>query len=144
MTWESETRQLEPVDFLIVTLLAVVLAVSAIPGLYGGSASPSTAAAWARLVLGARLVVVAVKSWRSRPGPGEVPEPPAWLERAETLGPARSFVLGAALGWLRYGRKLIPFRYLLLTPLYIAWKIPLYLAFLIGRREREWQRTERG
>ena len=53
-------------------------------------------------------------------------------------------VLGAALGWLRYGRKLIPFRYLLLTPLYIAWKIPLYLAFLIGRREREWQRTERG
>ena len=78
-------------------LLVVVLAVSAIPGLYGGSASPSTAAAWARLVLGALLVVVAVKSWRSRPGPGEVPEPPAWLERAETLGPARSFVLGAAL-----------------------------------------------
>lgn len=53
-------------------------------------------------------------------------------------------VLGAALGWIGYGRKVIPFRYLLLTPLYIAWKIPLYLAFLIGRREREWQRTERG
>lgn len=51
--------------------------------------------------------------------------------------------IGVAAAWARYGRKLIPFRYLLLVPLYLAWKIPLYAAFLLGRRERRWQRTER-
>lgn len=51
--------------------------------------------------------------------------------------------VGVAAAWIRYGREVIPFRYLLLTPLYLLWKIPLYAAFLVGRRERRWQRTER-
>ena len=51
--------------------------------------------------------------------------------------------LGVAIGWARYGRETIPFRYLLLVPLYVAWKVPLYVSFLFGRREREWRRTER-
>ncbi len=50
---------------------------------------------------------------------------------------------GVAIGWARYGRKAIPFRYLLMVPFYVLWKIPLYASFLLGRREREWQRTER-
>jgi len=51
--------------------------------------------------------------------------------------------VGVAAAWVRYGREVIPFRYLLLTPLYLLWKIPLYAAFLVGRRERSWRRTER-
>jgi len=51
--------------------------------------------------------------------------------------------LGVAMGWARYGRKAVPFRFLLLVPLYVLWKIPLYGSFLLGRREQKWRRTER-
>ncbi|RLB40158.1 MAG: glycosyl transferase [Deltaproteobacteria bacterium] len=64
---------------------------------------------------------------------------PAWI-----AGAALALVgLGVALGWTCYGRKTIPFWYLLLAPLYVAWKIPLYGSFLFGRREQQWLRTER-
>lgn len=52
-------------------------------------------------------------------------------------------VFGVGLGWLGYGRRLVPFRYLLAAPLYLLWKVPLYLSFSLGRRERRWRRTER-
>lgn len=64
---------------------------------------------------------------------------PAWV-----AGLALGLVgLGVVVGWARYGREAIPFRYLLLVPLYVVWKIPLYVSFLFGRRERQWRRTER-
>ena len=67
------------------------------------------------------------------------PTYPSWI-----AGSAFALVwFGVALGWARYGRKALPFRYLLLVPLYVLWKIPLYLSFLFGRRERQWRRTER-
>jgi cellulose synthase/poly-beta-1,6-N-acetylglucosamine synthase-like glycosyltransferase len=52
-------------------------------------------------------------------------------------------VLGVATGWARYGARAIPLRYLLLAPIYVIWKLPLYVAFLLGRRERRWLRTRR-
>lgn len=67
------------------------------------------------------------------------PAYPAWI-----AGVALALVgLGVAFGWVRYGRKAVPFRYLLLTPFYVLWKIPLYASFLFGRREQQWHRTER-
>jgi hypothetical protein len=51
--------------------------------------------------------------------------------------------VGVAIGWARYGRQLVPFRYLLLVPFYLIWKVPLYASFFLGRRERKWQRTKR-
>jgi len=64
---------------------------------------------------------------------------PAWI-----AGVALGLVgLGVALGWARYGREAVPFRYLLLVPVYLVWKIPLYVSFALGRRERNWRRTER-
>jgi hypothetical protein len=64
---------------------------------------------------------------------------PAWI-----AGTALALVgLGVGVGWARYGRETVPFRYLLLVPVYVIWKIPLYVSFLFGRREREWRRTER-
>ncbi len=64
---------------------------------------------------------------------------PAWI-----AGIALALVgLGVAAGWARYGRQIIPFRYLFLVPLYVIWKVPLYVSFFLGRRERQWRRTER-
>jgi len=64
---------------------------------------------------------------------------PAWIAGADLA----LVVGGVTIGWARYGRKAVPFRYLLLVPLYVIWKIPLYASFLFGRRERQWRRTER-
>ncbi len=51
--------------------------------------------------------------------------------------------IAVGLAWLRYGRPSIPFRYLLVAPVYLLWKLPLYLSFSLGRRERHWRRTDR-
>ena len=67
------------------------------------------------------------------------PPAPAWI-----AGTALALVTAGVLaGWARYGRQTISARYLLLAPLYMMWKIPLYLSFLLGRRENQWKRTER-
>lgn len=50
---------------------------------------------------------------------------------------------GVLIGWARYGRQVVSFADLMLAPLYLAWKLPLYMTFLTGRRERRWQRTHR-
>ena len=45
--------------------------------------------------------------------------------------------------WAKFGRQTIPARYLLAIPFYLAWKVPLYGAFLLRRGQKSWQRTER-
>jgi hypothetical protein len=52
--------------------------------------------------------------------------------------------LAVVLGWARFGRAIIPLRGLLLAPLYVLWKVPLYISLLVGRRQKTWERTERG
>lgn len=44
--------------------------------------------------------------------------------------------------WWRYGRAMLPFAALLRVPLYIVWKIPIYLG-LFTRSQTRWNRTER-
>lgn len=44
--------------------------------------------------------------------------------------------------WAKFGRADLPLVTLLAVPLYIMWKIPLYLAFLV-QRQTKWIRTER-
>jgi cellulose synthase/poly-beta-1,6-N-acetylglucosamine synthase-like glycosyltransferase len=56
------------------------------------------------------------------------------------LGCITAGVLGA---WAVYGRPAIPLRALLAVPLYVAWKIPIYLGYLVRRRQKTWERTER-
>ncbi|PSO55517.1 MAG: glycosyl transferase [Cyanobacteria bacterium QH_8_48_120] len=48
-------------------------------------------------------------------------------------------IMGA---WAKFCRDEIPAQTLLAVPLYILWKIPLYLAFLV-RPQKKWIRTER-
>ncbi len=53
------------------------------------------------------------------------------------------FLFGAVLlAWAKFGQGDISLRQLLTIPLYVLWKIPLYLAFLV-RPEKQWIRTER-
>ena len=51
--------------------------------------------------------------------------------------------VAAFLSWLVWGRKTLPFRYLLFVPIYMIWKIPLYVAFFFKRKQKTWERTER-
>jgi cellulose synthase/poly-beta-1,6-N-acetylglucosamine synthase-like glycosyltransferase len=48
-------------------------------------------------------------------------------------------VLGA---WIKFARRELPITSLIAIPLYVAWKIPLYAAFLF-KRQKSWTRTER-
>jgi threonine/homoserine/homoserine lactone efflux protein len=62
-----------------------------------GSSRSSAAASWVELVLGVLLLPLAVRQWRSRPKPGEVPAVPGWLAAADRFTPARAGGLGLVL-----------------------------------------------
>jgi cellulose synthase/poly-beta-1,6-N-acetylglucosamine synthase-like glycosyltransferase len=47
------------------------------------------------------------------------------------------------LVWVRFARHLIGLSELLTIPLYLLWKIPVYLSFAIRGRQKTWERTER-
>lgn len=61
---------------------------------------PAGDAAWAgyvKIALGVVLLVLAVRRWLSRPGPDEVPEPPAWTARVGSMTARRAFAVAFAL-----------------------------------------------
>lgn len=53
-------------------------------------------------------------------------------------------LMGSAvlIGWYRFGRHQIPATALLTAPLYILWKVPLYITFLV-KPQSQWVRTQR-
>ncbi|MEY4749802.1 MAG: hypothetical protein RIQ60_2016 [Pseudomonadota bacterium] len=59
------------------------------------------------------------------------------------LASGAAFVLAIGLAWWRCARDLISARELLALPLYALWKLPIYVAYAIGRRSA-WVRTRRG
>jgi cellulose synthase/poly-beta-1,6-N-acetylglucosamine synthase-like glycosyltransferase len=52
------------------------------------------------------------------------------------------FLMSILGTWVKFGRKDIPLQSLLTVPLYILWKIPIYLAFVV-KPQKKWVRTER-
>jgi hypothetical protein len=46
------------------------------------------------------------------------------------------------LAWARFARDLLSLGHLLSLPLYLAWKVPIYLG-LLTRPQRSWVRTDR-
>lgn len=57
-----------------------------------------------------------------------------------------SFIMvafGTSLAWLKFGRHLVPLRYVLTIPAYVLWKLPIYLSFALRRRQKTWERAER-
>jgi hypothetical protein len=65
--------------------------------------------------------------------------PAAGLMHLATAG----LLASMGLGWWRHGRDLLRLRELLALPVYVAWKLPIYLTYIIGRRSA-WVRTRRG
>lgn len=73
-----------------------------------------------------------------------------WWQSGGSWWPG-GIVMGAGLfsgvavftAWAKHGRKMLPARTLVLAPLYVVWKIPIYARMLIAR-ERTWVRTDRG
>lgn len=53
-----------------------------------------------------------------------------------------SFAVAVLIAWARFGRDTLSGRELASAPLYVMWKIPLYLGFVL-HRQRSWERTER-
>ncbi|QQE65789.1 glycosyl transferase [Leptolyngbya sp. BL0902] len=66
----------------------------------------------------------------------------AWLPLAVASLAGLLLFSAVFLAWARFGRDDISLRQLVMIPLYILWKIPLYIAFLI-RPEKQWIRTQR-
>jgi hypothetical protein len=53
--------------------------------------------------------------------------------------------LTAAVGlaWVGFGRRILPLRQFLFIPLYLLWKIPLYVGLALRGKQKRWERTER-
>ena len=58
------------------------------------------------------------------------------------LGFYMAAVLLIGIAWTRIGREVLPARLLVRIPLYVLWKVPIYLRLLRGA-DRRWTRTER-
>lgn len=51
-------------------------------------------------------------------------------------------LVAVLLAWGRFGRSIISLQRLLSIPLYVLWKVPMYIALLV-RPQKQWVRTER-
>src|SRR3954454_3428173 len=66
----------------------------------GNAATSSTAAdtiAWGKIVFGVLFLLLAVRSWRSRPAPGTEAAMPKWMGGVDALTPPKAFGLGLLL-----------------------------------------------
>ena len=81
--------------------LAVVSAVVYIAADQGDAAqsggTASDAVSWGKIVLGVLFLLLALRTWRSRPAPGAAAPMPKWMGHIDTLSPAAALGLGALL-----------------------------------------------
>lgn len=79
---------------LVVGTLVLLLAGGADPSDEG---QPATWVSVVEIVLGALLLLVALRLWRGRPAPGQAAELPKWMRAIDTFTPGRSAAIAAAL-----------------------------------------------
>lgn len=72
--------------------IAGVATVAAVTPLFDDGDDPSSRRGWIRLTVGLILVLAAIRRWRTRPGPGEVPPTPPLMRAIDGVG--RFGVLG--------------------------------------------------
>ena len=75
---------------------AIVLAVAG-PGGASAHGAPATWVSWLKIVLGALLLLVAVRQFRGRPHDGEEPQMPTWMATIDKTTPVTAAGLGALL-----------------------------------------------
>lgn len=54
-----------------------------------------------------------------------------------------AILTGVMSGWWAHGREWVRARDLMAIPLYVAWKLPLYVSFFARGKQKGWVRTER-
>jgi hypothetical protein len=67
----------------------------------------------------------------------------SWWPVVVQLGLLMIALLALLTAWLREGRKFISFGALARLPIYVAWKLPMYLGLARGGAPKEWLRTGR-
>ncbi|MBX7105256.1 MAG: glycosyltransferase family 2 protein [Gemmataceae bacterium] len=65
-----------------------------------------------------------------------------WQPAAMLLGAMTAALLGLLMTWAVFARDRLPARDLILLPVYVLRKVPIYLGFIF-RRQKAWVRTER-
>ncbi|MDJ0555176.1 MAG: glycosyltransferase family 2 protein [Microcoleaceae cyanobacterium MO_207.B10] len=66
----------------------------------------------------------------------------SWIPFILLLGEGILIIISIFGAWVKFGRSQLPLLTLLAVPLYVLWKIPIYLAFL-AKPESKWVRTAR-
>lgn len=79
--------------FVLGTLVALLVGAAG-----SGDADPPTWAALLKLVLGALLLLLALRSWQGRPGEGESAETPKWMAALDEFNAVKAFGTGVLLG----------------------------------------------
>lgn len=88
------------------------------------------------------LLVLATAAWAGTCAAALGTAPISW-PLGLALGALGAVMLGTLVAWAAHGRRTLPLRHLLFVPLYVLWKVPLYLAFFLRRGQRSWNRTAR-
>jgi threonine/homoserine/homoserine lactone efflux protein len=83
---------------ILVAVVAFTLLASVLPD--AGDSSSKPVAGTIKIILGALLLVLAVKQWRSRPTGGAEPALPKWMHAIDTMSVGRAVVLGFLLSGL--------------------------------------------
>jgi cellulose synthase/poly-beta-1,6-N-acetylglucosamine synthase-like glycosyltransferase len=65
-----------------------------------------------------------------------------WLPALVMAGSGLATLLAIFAAWCKFGRAHLPFWSLMAAPLYVLWKVPIYLGFFL-RPQRAWVRTAR-
>jgi threonine/homoserine/homoserine lactone efflux protein len=75
-------------------LVVVLVVVIALGGL-GSEDSDSVVGGVLKVVIGAVFLLLALRQWRSRPGPGEQPVMPGWMSAVDSFSAGKSLGFGA-------------------------------------------------
>jgi threonine/homoserine/homoserine lactone efflux protein len=81
----------------VVVVTSVFTVLAATVGLGSSDSGPSTTSSWIQVALGAGLLLLAVRQWRSRPEPGEDAPLPKWMAAIDSFTFPKATALGAAL-----------------------------------------------
>lgn len=66
----------------------------------------------------------------------------SWVPFAVSMFSMGFAGLAIFAAWTKFGRKMLPLVTLLLIPMYVLWKMPIYMKMLVAR-EKTWERTDR-
>jgi len=90
------------VGFMVGWVLGIIVSVLAFFAIataadLNSSGGPSQGASWTKVIVGALLILLGAKQWRSRPRPGETAALPSWMKAIDKINAAKALGLGFLL-----------------------------------------------